>query len=84
MAPMLARFCRLLTIVAGGKLDETEARLRAISLFGQVLVFRVARETALRGAGWKNIGASELHLIQSIVTDHLDAALERLAKGRRS
>lgn len=84
MAPMLERFGRLLTIVSGGKLEETEARVRAISLFGQVLVFRVARETALRGAGWKSIGASELQLIQSIVADHLDAALERLAKGRRS
>jgi TetR/AcrR family transcriptional regulator, regulator of cefoperazone and chloramphenicol sensitivity len=84
MAPMLARFCRLLTLIAGGKLDETEARVRAISLFGQILVFRVARETALRGAGWKSIGASELQSIQAIVADHLDAALERLSKGRRS
>ncbi len=84
MAPMLGRFCRLLTIIAGGKLEETEARLRAVTLFGQVLVFRVARETALRAAGWKSIGAGELQSIQSIVADHLDAVLERLAKGRRS
>lgn len=84
IAPMLRRFTRLLTTVAGGKLEETEARVRAISLFGQVLVFRVARETALRGASWKSIGAGELQLIQSIVAEHLDAVLERLAKGRRS
>jgi AcrR family transcriptional regulator len=81
MAPMLARLAMLLGIIAGGKLDEVEARVRAISLFGLALVFRVARETALRGAGWKSIGANELKLIQEINADHLDAVLDRLAKG---
>jgi TetR/AcrR family transcriptional regulator, regulator of cefoperazone and chloramphenicol sensitivity len=81
MAPMLGRLAMLLGIVAGGKLEENEARVRAISLFGPLLVFRVARETALRGAGWKSIGANELELIQEINADHLDAVLDRLAKG---
>jgi AcrR family transcriptional regulator len=81
MSPMLGRLAMLLRIVAGGKLEESEARVRAISLFGLVLVFRVARETALRGAGWKSIGASELKLIQEINADHLDAVLDRLVKG---
>jgi AcrR family transcriptional regulator len=84
MAPMLGRLTQLLTIVAGGKLDETEARVRAVSLLGQILVFRVARETALRGAGWKSIGPNELQVIQDIVADHLEAILERLSKGRKS
>jgi AcrR family transcriptional regulator len=83
IGPMLGRLSQLLTIAAGGKLEDTEARVRTLTLFGQILVFRVARETALRGAGWKSIGASELQLIQSIVADHLDAVLERLSKGRK-
>jgi len=81
MAPMLGRLTLLLGVAAGGKLDESEARVRVITLFGQVLVFRVARETALRGAGWKTIGASELETIQEIIGDHLDAVLDRLTKG---
>jgi AcrR family transcriptional regulator len=81
MSPMLGRLALLLRIVAGGKLEDSEARLRAISLFGQVLVFRVARETVLRGAGWKTIGAGELQAIQEIIAEHLDAILDRLAKG---
>jgi AcrR family transcriptional regulator len=80
MAPMLGRLAMLLGIIAGGKLDDSEARVRAISLFGLALVFRVARETALRGAGWKSIGPSELKLIQDVNADHLDAVLDRLAK----
>lgn len=81
MAPILGRLTLLLGIIAGGKLEESEARVRVVSLFGQVLVFRVARETALRGAGWKSIGASELKIIQEIIGDHLDAVFDRLAKG---
>jgi TetR/AcrR family transcriptional regulator, regulator of cefoperazone and chloramphenicol sensitivity len=84
IGPMLGRLSGLLTIAAGGKLEEAEARVRALSLFGQILVFRVAHATALRGAGWKSIGPSELQFIRGIVADHLEAVLERLAKGRRS
>jgi TetR/AcrR family transcriptional regulator, regulator of cefoperazone and chloramphenicol sensitivity len=84
MAPMLGRFAFLLRVVAGDKIDEHEARLRAMALFGQVLFFRVARETALRGAGWKKIGASELAVVKNIIADHLDAVLDRLSKGQLS
>lgn len=80
MAPMLARVVILLTIVANGKLDASEARLRAVALLGQVLVFRVARETALRAVGWTDIGPDELEIIQHIVADHLRAVLDRLSR----
>lgn len=80
MEPMLGRIALLLDVVAGGKLTDCEARVRAIALFGQVLVFRVARETALRGAYWKTIGATEIGVIQHIVGDHLEAVLERLSR----
>jgi AcrR family transcriptional regulator len=81
MGPMLGRLTLLLGVATGGKVDESELRVRVITLFGQVLIFRVARETALRGAGWKSIGASELEMIQEIIRDHLDAVLDRLARG---
>ncbi len=80
MAPLLARVVILLTIVANGKLDDSEARLRAVALLGQVLVFRVARETALRAVGWTDIGPDELEIIQRIIADHLRAVLDRLSR----
>jgi AcrR family transcriptional regulator len=82
MAPMLGRLAFLLRVVAGGSIVESEARIRAVALLGQVLVFRVARETALRAAGWKNIGTPELAVVKTIVADHLDAVLDRLAKTK--
>jgi TetR/AcrR family transcriptional regulator, regulator of cefoperazone and chloramphenicol sensitivity len=80
MGPMLGRLAFLLGIASGGTLDESEARVRAITLMGQVLVFRVAREAALRAGGWKDIGAKELETIRRVLADHLDAMLDRLAK----
>ena len=84
MFPLLGRVTFLLNIIAGGRLQQTELRVRAISLVGQILVFRVARETALRAAGWKGIGGNEIKSIQSVVADHLDAIFDRLAKGWKS
>ena len=84
MGPMLGRLAFLLVIAAGGKLDESEARVRAITLMGQVLVFRVARAAALRAGGWQDIGAKELETIRLVLADHLDAMLDRLAKRKES
>ena len=84
MGPMVGRLAFLLRVVAGEKIEENDARIRAMALFGQVLFFRVGRETALRGAGWKSIGTAELAVIKTILADHLDAVLDRLAKGKRS
>lgn len=84
MAPMLGRFAFLIRVVSGESIPESEARVRAVALFGQVLVFRVARETALRAAGWKGIGTAELTVVKTVVADHLEAVLDRLAKGKRS
>ena len=84
MGPMLGRLSFLLGVVAGGVLEESEARIHAITLMGQVLVFRVAREAALRAGGWKDIGPKELEVVQRILADHLDAILDRLAKRKGS
>ncbi len=83
MAPLLGRIVALLKIVSGGKLDDREGRLRAITLFGQVLVFRVARQTAIRDMGWTDIGAKQLAAIEHVLFAHLSAVLDQLAaRGR--
>ncbi|MDF7777207.1 CerR family C-terminal domain-containing protein [Sphingomonas sp. AOB5] len=81
MGPASDRVCALLQCAAGGRLDPAEARLRTLMLIGQVLMFRVCRATVLRGMGWSDIGPAEQIAIRRIATDHLDAILDRLAKG---
>ena len=81
MAPLLTRVAALLAIVGAGQLGDGEARLRTMALFGQALVFRVARETALRGLGWTDIGADEQSSIRRVIGAHLDATLDALEQG---
>jgi AcrR family transcriptional regulator len=82
MGPMLSRLAFLLGVASGGALDEQEGRIRALTLMGQVLVFRVARAAALRAGGWEEIEARELEVIRKVLADHLDAILDRLARGK--
>jgi AcrR family transcriptional regulator len=84
MGPMLGRLAFLLGVASGGALDEKEARIRAFTLIGQVLVFRVARAAALRAGGWEDIGTPELQIIREVLAEHLDAILDRLAGRKES
>ncbi|MDX5627254.1 MULTISPECIES: transcriptional regulator CecR [unclassified Brenneria] len=48
------------------------------ALIGEVLSFRVARETILLRAGWQDIGNEETTLIQQVLMEHLDILLNGL------
>ena len=52
--------------------------LRAIAIFGQILIFQTGRNTALRRLDWKEFTSDRLKLIQSIIRDNVD----RIATAR--
>lgn len=81
MGHTLDRLSALLRRVAGGRLSETEARVRAIMIVGQVLVFRVARATVLAGMGWTRIAEDEAARITRAIAANLDAILDQLQAG---
>ena len=81
MGQMLERLSGLLMRVSGLRLDGAEARVRAMTLVGQVLVFRVARATVMTGMGWTRIDADEAALIARVIAANLDAILDRLQAG---
>ena len=81
MGQMLTRVAWLLRIVSHERLGEHAAMLRAMTLVGQVLIFRVARAAVLRGAGWDEIGDAETSEIQAQVADNIEAILDRLERG---
>lgn len=80
MGQMLARVAAMVRVISGDTLDETEARVRAMTLVGQILVFRVARATVLAGTGWKDVAAAEAAMIKTAVADNLDAIFDRLER----
>ena len=84
MGSMLDRLGGLVQRVSANRLDRHSARVRAISLVGQVLVFRVARATVMAGMGWTRIGAAETTIIVRTIAANLDAILDVIeAESRR-
>jgi AcrR family transcriptional regulator len=47
-----------------------EARLRAMAIMGQIMAFRVARETAVRSMGLKGYTQDETREIRNIIIEH--------------
>lgn len=81
MGRMLEQLAALVARVAGGRLSDAEARVRAMTLVGQVLVFRVARATVTTGMGWAAIGPDEAALVGRTLAANLDAILDQLQAG---
>jgi len=73
MAPLLATARGLIGVMLHADPESEEVRLRAVALFGQVLVFRVARAAVLRALQWKDIGAREFDAIRGVVRRAVDA-----------
>lgn len=79
MRGTLDRLGALVERLGQGRIDRAESRLRAITLVGQVLVFRVARATVMVGMGWDRISAAEAGAIARTIAAHCDAILDRVA-----
>ncbi len=72
IAPMHERLCRLLAAATG--IDERAPRLvlHTHALIGEVLSFRVARETIRLQAGWQEIGEGEATQIAAVLSEHIE------------
>jgi AcrR family transcriptional regulator len=74
---------RLIHEYLGPQSGMDECIVRFHALLGQSLAFRFARETIMRRAGWKKIGAAEEARIEAIVTEHAELALLGLRRRRK-
>jgi AcrR family transcriptional regulator len=68
----------LLRTIAGGRLDEETARIRAFSLIGQVLALRFGRAALLRTTRWESVGQRETQLAASAILANVRAILGAL------
>src|SRR5438874_10926414 len=71
----------LLVRIGEGRWDDTEARLKALAIIGQALVFRVGRATLLRAAGWTDVDADAAGAIRRVVLTHTRAILTDRGEG---
>jgi AcrR family transcriptional regulator len=83
----IGRMHKALTALAaryvGDDAQSTGAVIRAHTLLGSVIGFRVAQETILRRAGWKTIGPAESAAIADTLAEHVEILLRGLRTARR-
>ncbi|WP_199635463.1 transcriptional regulator CecR [Serratia sp. PAMC26656] len=78
IAPLHNKLCRLLAAYTGIDEGSTKIVLHTHALLGEVLSFRIARETVRRQAGWQQIGAAEAAQISEVLAEHIDLLVNGL------
>lgn len=78
LSPLLTRVNRLLALYIG--LDPTlpKTMLHTHAILGEVLSFRLVRETILRQTGWDKIGKQEYEIISNTLKVHITLLLDGL------
>ncbi|MFE8147293.1 transcriptional regulator CecR [Brenneria goodwinii] len=76
--PMHRLLTTLVARYTGWDQNHPKVIVHTHALIGEVLSFRVARETILLRAGWKDIGNEQTTLIQQVLVEHLEILLNGL------
>lgn len=84
IAPLHQKLNALLAAFIGADASATKTILHTHALIGEVLAFRMGRETIRRQAGWLDIGQAESEMINEVLVEHIDLLLYGLrAKFQR-
>jgi AcrR family transcriptional regulator len=75
MSGIASRLAALVLRAGDGRWSEAQARVRAVTLIGQILVFRVARATALRAISADDIDADLAAEIRRVIHANVRAIL---------
>lgn len=79
LAPFLRAIAQMTAVITGEPVDG-QASLRALAIMGQVMAFRIARETAVRALGMKGYTREETANISRMILEQTRAALTGLGK----
>ena len=80
MGSSLDSIARLFMVISSDPSQRT-ARLRAMAIIGQVIAFRVARETVVRALDMEGYNAAETDEIRQIVMEHTRSITHALTSG---
>jgi len=67
---------RLVGAAIGRDPDDEPVKLAVLTMMGQIMVFRVARELVLRRTGWRTIGEAQRAAIKRLVVAETNAILD--------
>lgn len=77
MEPILNALATLITVITENPSQRT-AKLRAMTIIGQILIFRIARETVVRSLNMQGYDSSETEEIRRIILEHTRKTLTNL------
>jgi hypothetical protein len=77
MAPMINAVAKMVA-TATGETPSRVASLRALTLIGQIIVFRVARETMVRALDLEGYSSEETTEIRDVILEQTRAAIEAM------
>lgn len=80
IAPLHCYLTRLISVYTGLNADSTQMVLHTHALLGEVLAFRLGRETILRRAGWTEFDRDKTEQIIEVITCHIDFVLQGLSQ----
>ena len=81
MSPFISNIAAFLTI-ASKNISRREATLRAMAIMGQIMAFRVGRETAVRSMGLKGYTQDETTEIRNIIIEHTRGIFNSLSNRK--
>ena len=79
MAPVINAVAKMVT-TATGATPSRVASLRAFTLIGQVIVFRVARETAVRALGLEGYSSDETAEIRRLILEQTRSVIDGMSR----
>ncbi|EKS6727364.1 transcriptional regulator CecR [Enterobacter mori] len=80
IAPMHSHLTRLIAAYTGRDARDTEMILHTHALLGEVLAFRLGRETILLRTGWTQFDEDKAEQISKVIACHVDLILQGLTQ----
>ncbi|WES69923.1 transcriptional regulator CecR [Superficieibacter sp. HKU1] len=81
IAPMHTHMTHLIAAFTGLDATDTRTILHTHALLGEILAFRLVRETILLRTGWSQFDDEKTALIYQTIASHIDLILHGLSKG---
>lgn len=79
MAPMINAVAKMVSTATGAPPSRVES-LRALTLIGQVIVFRVARETVVRSLGLEGYSSDETAEIRRVILEQTRGVIKAMSR----
>lgn len=78
--PLHTHLTRLIPAYTGGDANDTQMILHTHAILGEVLAFRLGKETILLRTGWSQFDEDKTALIDQTITCHIDLILQGLTQ----